>query len=384
MTIWLSCSILAASLTGSAAHAHVPGLPEVMRLNDGTPVNTPETWAVRREEMKEIVLTHEYGHLPPVPKIRVEGLVSEEVTVQGLAEPTTRLRAVLVFGPEDGLRMDVGCWLPSDRQGPVPVVLGIEPVWWPDPFLRRGIIRRLLANGYGFAGFDHNALASYEEPDKRAARDAYPEYGWGVVAVAAWGCSVTLNWLETLPGVDAAKVAVWGHSRRGKSALLAGALDTRFAAVLPHMSGMAGSALYGVRGRGAQELEQLLERFWLTPKAFEYIDREEELPFDQHWLLALVAPRPAYLHVGRGDHWGNPFGEQAAFDAAQPIYAWLGQPQRLGIYFVDADHVDPNGPEGGESWETVIDFLNQQLLGEAGTRDFGGSLQGGTPPGETD
>ncbi len=371
MTTWIPWTMMTACLGCSVSMAQ-PALPEVMRLEDGTPVTTPENWARRRAEMKSILLQYEYGHMPPLSSVRVEDLVTEQVTVEGLDGKATRIEATLVLGPKDAIRMKVGCWLPPKVTKPVPVLMAVEPVWWPDPFLRRGIIKRILARGYGFAGFDHNALASYEEPEKRAAQDAYPEYDWGVVAVAAWGCSVTLNWLETLPQVNPKQVALWSHSRRGKSVLLAGAMDTRFAAVLPHMSGMAGSALYRVRGPGAQELEQLLERYWLIPKIFEYIDREDDLPFDQHWLLALVAPRPLYLHVGLGDRWGNPKGERAAFEAAKPVYAWLGHPGRLGIYFVDEEHVDPNGPHGGESWETALDFLDAQLRHRPITRDFGG------------
>jgi len=169
-----------------------------------------------------------------------------------------------------------------------------------------------------------------------------------------------MNWLQSHPEIDGQHVAVWGHSRRGKSALLAGALDERFAAVAPHQSGMAGSALYRVRGKGAQELEQLLERYWLTPRAFSFIDREDEMPFDQHWAAALVAPRPLYIYVGTQDAWGNPKGERATFEAVQPVYQWLGHGDRIVADFVEADHVDPGAPEGGPGWEALLDFLDAQ------------------------
>jgi hypothetical protein len=294
-----------------------------------------------------------------VPEVRTENVRVEEVSVEGLDAPPKRITAELVFGPRDTLRMTVGCWIPGDADGPTPAILAIEPVWWPDPFLRHGIIARILSRGYAFVGFDHNALASYEDPNLRAAQDAYPDADWGVVAVAAWGCSITMNWLQTRSEIDANHVAVWGHSRRGKSALLAGALDERFAAVAPHQSGMAGSALYRIRGRGAQQLEQLLERYWLTPRAFTFIDREEEMPFDQHWLLALIAPRPLYIYVGTQDAWGNPSGERAAFDAALPIYEWLARPHGLAVEFADTDHIDPNGPKGGPGWDALLRFLDR-------------------------
>lgn len=324
-------------------------LPAVPRLESGR---------VDRGRVVEMMERWQYGRAPGVPAVEAEHVVEESVRVEGVEELARLVTAELVFGPERRLRMKVGCWLPGGVGGEVPVVLGIEPVWWPDPFLRRGVVRRLLSRGYGFAGFDHNALASYEEPKLRAAQEAYPDYDWGVIAVAAWGCRVTMNWLEALEGVRADRVVVWGHSRRGKSALLAGALDARFAGVAPHMSGMAGSALYRVRGQGAQELEQLLERYWLGSRAFGFIDREEEMPFDQHWLLALIAPRLCYVHVGRGDRWGNPAGERAAVAAGREVYGEMGVVARLGLGEVDSGHVDPNGPDGGGSWEGLLDFLD--------------------------
>lgn len=337
-----------------------PALPNPLVLANGQRVVTSDDWRQRRREMTDALLYWQYGRLPAVPAVRAENVRVETVTVEGLDAAPTRIMAELVFGPDEALRMTVGCWVPGDAKAAAPTILAIEPVWWSDPFLRRGIVARLLSQGYAFAGFDHNALASYEDPNRCAARQAYPQADWGVVGIAAWGCSVTLNWLETQPEIDAGHVAVWGHSRRGKSAILAGALDERFAAVAPHQSGMAGSALYRVRGKGAQQLEQLLERYWLTERAFSFIDREEAMPFDQHFLAALVAPRPLYIYVGTQDAWGNPAGERAAVDAVRPVYQWLGHPERLVAEFVDADHIDPGGPAGDPGWDSLLDFLDAQ------------------------
>jgi hypothetical protein len=362
MKVRLTFTLVLLSLSSLASPGITaePTLPDPLVLADGRPVVTQADWQRRRGEMTETLLHWQYGHPPAVPTVRAENVRVETVAVEGLEVAPTRIMAELVFGPGDALRMTVGCWVPGQAKAPAPTILAIEPVWWSDPFLRRGIAARLLSRGYAFAGFDHNALASYEDPNRGDAPEAYPQADWGVIAVAAWGCSVTMNWLETRPEIDARHVAVWGHSRRAKSALLAGALDERFAAVAPHQSGMAGSALYRVRGKGAQQLEQLLERYWLTERAFSFIDREDAMPFDQHWLCALVAPRPLYIYVGTGDAWGNPPGERAAFDATRPVYVWLGQSERLVAEFVEVKHVDPGAPEGGPGWEALLDFLDAQ------------------------
>lgn len=315
--------------------------------------------------MLNTLLHWEYGTVPPVPSVEVVEQSREEVVLPDSGQAAVKVSAKLAFGPGNVLTMQVGCWFPKTPAGPFPVVLAIEPVWWEDPFLKNGVVQRVLQYGCGFAGFDHNALGSYEDPALRAAQAAYPDYDWGTVAVAAWGCSVTLNWLETLPEVRSDRVAVWGHSRRGKSALLAGAMDTRFAAVLPHMSGMGGSALYRVRGNGAQQLNQLLERYWLHERIFPFDGWEDELPFDQHWLHALVAPRPLFIYAGLKDAWGNPDGERAAVEAAMPVYKHFGCAHNLQIDFVDEEHVDPNGPEGGPSWDAALEFFRSHIHGTA-------------------
>lgn len=346
-------------------------LPEVMVTESGE---------VRRGEMISLMEDWEYGHAPAVPEVEVRDVREEDVRFEKSGEWGTCVRVTLAFGK---LTMEAAYWKPREagvcrrdacttiadtttgttagirKGGGLPAVLAMEPVWWPDPFLKKGIVERVLSRGFVFAGFDHNALASFEDQDLHPAQDAYPDCDWGVVAVGAWGYRVAMNWLETVPDVDAKRVAIWGHSRRGKSCAWAGALDERFAAVMPHMSGMAGTALYRVRGKGAQELEQLLERYWLHPRMFGFIDREDEIPFDQHWLHALIAPRPLLIHVGKEDAWGNPAGERGAYEAAKPVYELLGNPENLKLYIGDYGHHDPNGPEGGDSWEAALRFLEE-------------------------
>ena len=343
----------------------------------GERVETLDQWKVRRDEMRCILEDNEYGHAPPIPPVTVNERKCEDIQFKDSGIWATRVTLRLTFG---GLTMDAGYWKPRDATGPLPAILAIEPVWWPDPFEVNHVADRVVSRGFVLAGFRTNDLASFENPNHHPAQDAYPGYDWGVIAVGAWGFRVAMNWLESEPLVDAAHVAIWGHSRGGKSCILAGALDDRFAAVIPHMSGMAGTAAYRVRGKGAQELEQLLERYWLHPNMYAFIDAEEKIPFDQHWLHALIAPRPMYSHVGIQDAWGNPLGEQAAHDAAEKVYTWLGAPNsRLGIYFGDYGHYGPNGPEGGDSWETLLQFLEWQFMGKTPEKRFDQRLEQRSP-----
>jgi hypothetical protein len=347
-------------------HAEDPSsFPSIFTADPGDDLAHSKRWERRREQLRNTLLHWQYGRMPPAPReFEVRDARSQHVHFKKYDLWGVLHTATLVCGPKQTIKMPVGFWRPRDADEPSPAILAMEPVWWPDPFQRWEIVPRVLKRGYVLAGFDHNALASYEDSAVHPAQDGYPEFDWGVVAVGAWGYRLAMNYLESQDlHVNSQRVSIWGHSRRGKSCLLAGAVDERFASVAPHMSGMGGDALYRVRGKGAQQLEQLLERYWLHPRIFEFIDREDELPFDQHWLLALVAPRLLYLHIGKDDRWGNPSGALASYAAALPVYQRLGKPQHLGVFVGDYDHHDPNGATGWDSWETHLQWLDWHWKG---------------------
>jgi len=361
----LAACIILSSLPASSEFAL---LPDPFIRWDGTRVVSHTEWPARRAEMISQLEAMQYGKAPPLPaRITVEDVAREQRVFDASGVEATLVTATLVF---DGVRMRVGYWLPADVEEPAPVLLACEPVWWENPFITSGIAERVVARGFVFAGFWMNDLASFEDPSHRPVQDAHPDYDWGTVAVGAWGFRVTMNWLETVSELDTQRVCIWGHSRRGKATAWATALDERFAAAIPHMSGMGGTAVYRVSSDGGQRLEQLLERFWLHPRVFEYIGREHELPFDQHWLHALVAPRPMYAHAGVDDTWGNPRGEQAAWLAGRQVYAWLGAAGHLGIHFGEYGHHDPGQPEGADSWEVALQFMEWHFLGKTPAAAF--------------
>jgi hypothetical protein len=268
----------------------------------------------------------------------------------------------------------VQLYLPNDSQGPVPTLVLLQFAGLTDP-----ATPRIIERGWGLAILDRTKLAADDAKsfrvgvinaftgDGELAPDAWQAFGaW------AWSASRVMDYLETEPAVDAERVAVVGFSRMGKTALWAGANDQRFAAVISNESGAGGAALssrlYG------ETIEDLNVRFphWFAKNYRKYNGREGELPFDDHQLLALIAPRPLYVGSADEDLWSDPRGEFLACVAASPVYRLLGAPGlgtdrmppldepvatgRIGYHIRRGRHAFTD-----YDWQRYLDFLDRQL-----------------------
>lgn len=183
------------------------------------------------------------------------------------------------------------------------------------------------------------------------------------------GASRMLDYLKTLPQVDGDKVAITGHSRAGKAALLAGAMDERFALVNPNGSGCGGAGLFRILGPFSENLGAITHpsRFqeWFQKDFRAFVGKEAHLPFDQHFMRALVAPRPVLSTDGTEDCWANPLGTQLNYLAAQPVFDFLGVPENNALHFRpgEHDHTDAD-------FRALLDFADWKFFGKKPATTF--------------
>jgi len=318
-------------------------LPDPLKAQDGSAVTSADDWKTkRRGEVLELFRKHVYGRVPETSYEQSFHVVHEDAKA---LDGRATLRQVEIRITRDGktLPIRVNLFTPNQRKQPAPAFLlicnrgpeNIDPTrqtkspFWP---VEEGITR-----GYAMAAF----LNSDVDPDKHdqfqngihglldegeRAPDA-----WGTIAAWAWGASRVLDYLRTVPEINPDQVAVIGHSRGGKTALWAAAEDERFAIAVSNDSGCGGAALSRRRFEGREQVKRIVTSFphWFCSNFKEYADREDDLPVDQHELIALIAPRAVAVGSASEDRWADPRGEFLSVVHAAPVYALFGQ-QGLG------------------------------------------------------
>lgn len=360
-------------------------LPDPLTFNSGKKVKSVTEWERRRKEILETMTREMYGVSPEPPgNVRFEVFEEDKKALGGKA---TR-RQVTVHMTEKGkqTQFDLLIYIPNQAKHPVPAIIGLNFIGnqaiHADPGIRltttwvensgmfpcaadgratdacRGVnasqwaVDSILARGYALVTLYREEVASDRKAQafQTGVHTLYPELqqrqdNFGTIAAWAWALSRGMDYLETDNDIDAKRVAVFGFSRLGKAALWAGATDQRFAAVLSNESGAGGGKQFR-RGVG-EDINRLCTVFphWFARNLGKYKGKDTELPFDQHFVLALIAPRPVYLATAEDDKNADPPGEFATARAADAVYRFLGT------------NGFPNGP---------FPALNQPLTGQIG------------------
>jgi hypothetical protein len=415
----LGAAIMTAALSAAAAAAADPfppaadlpasaGLPDPLICRDGTKVTSREQWAARRRpELRALFEHYMYGRTPtPAVKTSAKVVRTDPKFLGGKA---TLKEIDLSFG-EGVPTVQLLLVVPNDRKGPAPVFVGTNfhgnhtatddagvrlPQGWV-PAGGPGAVDHhatdagrgkaadawpfdlAVGRGYALATFYCGDIdpdraeprggvrAALTPKDERATPDASATIAWW-----AWGVSRAVDYLTTDKDIDAKRVACVGHSRLGKTALLATAFDDRIALGVPSQAGCGGTA--PSRGKVGESVKQINDRFphWFCGAFKDFNAAPEKLPFDQHCLVALCAPRPILFSNATEDTWANPDGQFDVLKAADPVYRLVSdggldareRPEvgklsagRLGYFIRPGKHSVTR-----EDWKAFLDFADTHL-----------------------
>jgi len=329
-------------------------LPGLLTFADGGRAADEEALGRRRQEIKEILCGQFMGYSPAFT-VDTEGqlcnrdenayggkAVRDKVILTFHTDYNSYAFAFELFVPKKGIASREGD--PGAEKGgaPVFVCLGFTDV------PADGLGEEIIDNGFALAHISYQELA----PDRNdgfqnglgtfCTRNRFDS--WGKLGMWAYGASRAADYLAWRPEIDSRRMAVIGHSRLGKAALWCGAMDERFSLTVSNDSGGGGAALFrGKTGEHVADLAKSGSAHWFCGNFAAYADREEELPFDQHFLLALTAPRHLYVASASRDEWADPRSEFLACAAASPAFELCGVPG-LVMQETDADDYMPLTP----------------------------------------
>lgn len=330
-----------------------------------------------RGEIISTLTALEYGIVPQIP-CSVKGRVISTSDTSCAGKAVSKKVELTLHLPGGEFSFPVDYTVPAaEGEHPLFILINFSS-HVPDQYYP---VEEIIDRGYGVLSAGYNDISKdaaddYAEGLGKLLRDAAREAGVaenrlpGKIAIWAYALSRMMDWALTQPGVKAEKTAVIGHSRLGKTALLAAMLDERFACVIANESGCSGAAI--TRGKPGEHVADITRvfPFWFCDEYVQYCGREEQMPFDQHWLLASIAPRLVCVASAEGDEWAGPSHEFLSCVAASPAWTEKGY-----AGFVALDRMPVPGDVFGEGdisyhfragkhylsredWNRYMDFLD--------------------------
>jgi hypothetical protein len=339
-------------------------LPEMLISNNGEKIQTSEDWVnIRRPEIIKLFEEYMYGRVPEGSlEIKYETTKIDTNALSGKAIQKNVIVCYIKGG--DTIQMELLVFIPANATKPVPLFLGMnfygnqsvyndssipitksyvlnKPEYnifnhtatsesrgadsssWP--------VERILERGYGMAtfccgdldpdfddGFKNGIHSLLDYSEKNDSNELSSISAW------AYGLKTVMDYFETDKQINKSQIVVIGHSRLGKTALWAGAIDQRFAIVISNNSGCGGAALS--RRKFGETVRDINTEFphWFSKNFHYFNDKENELPVDQHMLIGLIAPRPVYVGSAEQDKWADPYGEFLSLYHAGQAYKLFG------------------------------------------------------------
>ena len=382
-------------------------LPDPLLLSSGEKVKDAEVWKTeRRPEILQILEENIYGKVLPAPdSLHFQLLSCREDALNGTAvRKEIRIWAAMANGKS--FFFDTLLYIPKNAECPPPVfvglnfqgnhactkeedvsVTGIRRPGYPKLCAARGAqetrwnFEECVRRGYAsFTANYHDIMPDQPNAWHKGALDLFEDgldrlYGpletYSAIGVWAWGLSRMADYLEQEKDVDAKKILLHGHSRLGKTALWAGAIDERFRMVISNDSGCCGAALS--RRDYGETLATIAgpdnPSYWFVKKLSFWMGKVDEMPFDQHFLLALAAPRPLAVASATLDQWADPRGEFLACVNASPVYELFGlpglgtnemPPPGKGIYSTVSYHIrEGKHDQSALDWEVYMDLADR-------------------------
>jgi hypothetical protein len=386
-------------------------LPNPLVMLDGSQIRTKQQWEeARRPELQSLFQHYMYGYLPAATSVKATLTASNTDLFGGKASWKS---LALHYGPDGTPPLGLLLIIPNTQKGIPPVFVGINfcgnhtvltdpkvpltrswyrgscpgcenetatdkgrggqlDVWNAEMIIDRGYA--LATFYYGDVDPDKNTNDFMDGVHPHFFKDGQTEPGkhdWGAVAAWAYGVHRVIDFLEMDQTLDTKRLALVGHSRLGKATLFAGALDERIRVVIPHQAGCGGTAPN--RFNVGESVERINTSFphWFNDTFPEFNKEVERLPFDQHCLAALCAPRAVLFSNAEDDQWADPNGQFNMLKAADPVYRFLGvdglqegvKPEmgklidsRLGYFIRPGKH-----SMSTEDWKVFLDFADRHL-----------------------
>ncbi len=301
-------------------------LPDIFTFFDGKKVETSEDWKKRKEELLLYFQENMYGTLPEKPLyITSETVKTEEDFCAGKAV-FKKVDLTLHCNTGD-FTFPVYSVIPKKKPKLTFLLLNfldnVPHRYYPAEEI---VDRNCACVSFCYkdvssddGDFENGLARIFFENGKRKNTDA------GKITLWAYAAMRVLDYIETVPELDGKKTVVIGHSRLGKTALLAGALDGRFYGVVSNNSGCCGAAV--IRGKTGESYKKIYEVFpyWFCENFGKFAENEETFKTDQNALIALSAPSSVYVGSASEDAWADPLSEFLGIYSASPVYEFYGK-----------------------------------------------------------